>query len=88
MCADANADGLISEAELAGLTELFCKFEGALDPRSTEVKEAKLAFDQKTSALYQERAFPVHGDGLTSTTFYRLIRVQCRLRASKRPPCA
>ena len=77
---------LVSLAELTRLSELFLRFEGATTPYAPDAREARAEFDRFVESIYHERVYPVHKDQITSVTFYSLVRNQCRLLLSRRPP--
>ena len=82
-----NSPKLVSIAELTRL-ELFLRFEGATTPYAPE---ARAEFDRSVEHIYREhiyreRVYPIHKDHITSITFYSLVRNQCRLILSRRPP--
>jgi hypothetical protein len=81
-----NSPELVSIAELTRLSELFLRFEGAATPYAPDAREARAEFDRLVENIYRERVYPVHKDQITSITFYSLVRNQCRVILSRRPP--
>ena len=53
-----DSGGIISEAELDELTQLFQTFEGAQAPLAIEPQTAKQLFHEKVVALYGEKVKP------------------------------
>ena len=82
----SHSPELVSGADLKQLSELFLRFEGASTPYAPAAREARAEFDRLVETIYQTRVFPVHKDQITSVTFYSLVRNQCRLILSRRPP--
>ena len=81
-----NPREFVSLADLTRLSELFLRFEGASTPYVPEAREARAEFDRLVEKIYIERVYPIHKDQITSVTFYSLVRNQCRLILSRRPP--
>ena|SRR5438876_7620786 len=50
-----DSEGIVSESDLAYLTDLFRRFEGATDPLSSDCKQAKEVFYYTLRTIYVER---------------------------------
>ncbi len=74
-----DSGGIISDAEVAELTQLFQAFEGAQSPLAPEPQIAKRQFHAKVMDLYLTKvktAFP----SLSYTDFLSFTRRTCRKR--------
>ena len=75
----ADSGGIISEAELNELTELFQVFEGAQIPLAQEPQTAKQVFHSKLVILYATKVKPAN-QSLSFTDFFMFARRICRKR--------
>jgi len=82
---DTGSGGIVSEDELVRLTELFLKFEGAIDPLSNACREAESEFNSFIETIYVEKVKPAY-ESLTFSYFRSYVRNVCRIRASKQGP--
>lgn len=85
MSDNTSSGGIVSEPELALLTELFRRLEGASDPRSLIQREAEAEFNSIVSKIYQERIEP-NFQSVTFSLFKSAVRRRCRLRANREDP--
>jgi hypothetical protein len=84
MSQDPAADWLISEDELTHLTTLFIRFEGALDPRALDSREAESDFYSILEIIFREKVKPTEKySSVTEQQFISHARYLCRLRANK-----
>lgn len=77
--------GLVSEDELAGLTFLFRKFEGASDPLSECSQAAKQNFNSLATQIYTSKVRHNFVE-IDFSLFISMIRNKCRERISKEDP--
>jgi hypothetical protein len=80
-----HSGGLVSESELAVLSELLLRYEGG-DPLSPSVKDSKRPFEEMINKIYWDRVYPKFGDTITSLTFTYLVAGQCKARLAQYPP--
>ena len=86
MCEDGASGGLISEAELNRLAELFQRIEGAFDPLSNTCREAEWEFNSLVEKIYSERVQPSF-QSISLPQFRSFTRNYCRSRiAGQGPP--
>jgi hypothetical protein len=83
-----DSGGIISEAELAQLTELFRLFEGLQAPLAPEPRVAKQKFHDMVIALYAAKVKPAF-QSLSFHDFLTFTRRTCRKRmaADDNYPC-
>jgi hypothetical protein len=74
-----DSGGIISESELAELTELFQLFEGVQTPLAPEPQAAKKEFHAKVLALYAAKVKPAF-QSLSFRDFLTFTRRTCRKR--------
>jgi hypothetical protein len=89
MCQDAAAGGIVSEDDLARLTNLFRQFEGATDPLSEQCREAEAGFHSLIEQIYENKVKATYPK-LPLSHFHGHARLLCRKRIAKedRPfPC-
>jgi len=82
---DTGSGGIVSEDDLARLTELFIKFEGAADPLSNRCQESESEFNSLVEKLYLEKVKPAF-ETITFSKFRSFTRIICRARAFKQGP--
>jgi hypothetical protein len=80
-----DSGGIVSESELAALSELLIRYEGG-DPLSPEVKTARRRFEDLVNQIYWDRVHPRFGDSITSVAFTYLVAGQCKERLAKQRP--
>jgi hypothetical protein len=85
MCNDTDAEGVVSEAELARLSDLFRRFEGADNPLSVSCREAEAEFNSTIEKIYSEKVVPAF-ESITLARFRSYTRNICRLRISRQDP--
>ena len=85
MCQDASAGGIVSEDELAQLTDLFRQFEGAADPRPNRCKELEFEFNALVEKIYEEKVKPAFSE-ITFSLFRSYTRNRCRIRLAREGP--
>jgi hypothetical protein len=84
MSQDGTADWLVSEDELTHLTTLFIRFEGALDPRDLNSREAESDFYSILDRLFREKVKSSEKySSVTEQLFISHARHLCRLRATR-----
>jgi len=71
---------VVSADELGRLTELFIKFDGALDPTAIEPREAQIEFRKMLEIIYTEKVKP-RFLSIDFNAFLRYARIECRQRA-------
>ena len=74
-----DSGGIISEAELDELTQLFQTFEGAQAPLALEPQTAKQLFNERVVALYGQKVKPAF-QSLSFADFLTFTRRTCRKR--------
>jgi hypothetical protein len=79
---DANSGGIVSESELAELTKLFLRFEGAADPFSADCQNSKCAFYLILREIYIQKVRPKFID-IDFSIFASMTRRMCRDRLSR-----
>jgi hypothetical protein len=79
---DSDTGGIVSEAELTNLTELFRRFEGATDPFSKGCKDAQWEFNEALRSIYMERVKPKFLN-IDFSSFTSMTRRMCRERVSR-----
>ena len=82
---DPDSEGIVSESELALLTDLFRRFEGATDPFSTDCEDAKWQFYDTLRNIYVEKVRLKFGD-IDFSIFASMTRRMCRERLSRQGP--
>src|SRR5438132_10528027 len=82
---NSPSDWAVSEEELATLTELFVRFEGASDPRCLPAREAEAQFNALLEQIYVEKVAP-RFSSITRSQFRSYARLQCRLRVRGEGP--
>ena len=82
---DASSEWTISDDELKRLTEVFCQFEGASDPRAVKCREAEAEFNSLLDGLYQTKVRP-RFQSISFRQFRSFTRNQCRIRSAKMDP--
>ena len=82
---DPDSEGIVSESELAQLTDLFRRFEGATDPFSTDCEAAKSEFYAILREVYVERVRAKFSD-IDFSIFTSMTRKMCRHRLSRQGP--
>ena len=85
MCPDPAPEGIVSDAELKRLAELFRQFEGAAQPLSVPCREAESEFNSLVEKIYHEKVEPAF-TSLTLARFRSFARNCCRLRISREGP--
>jgi hypothetical protein len=78
-------DGIISKDDLNQRSDLFSRFEGALDPLSPDCKDAEYQFNALVQHLHLKKVKPVL-QTISLTQFHCEVRNQCRKVVSKRGP--
>jgi hypothetical protein len=74
-----DSGGIISEAELDKLTQLFQTFEGAQAPLAPEPQAAKQQFYDNVVALYATKVKPAY-QSVSFPDFLTFTRRTCRKR--------
>ena len=82
----ASAGAVFGEAELIRLTELYYRFEAALDPLSADCKAAREEFNGMVNDIYFGRAKEVLGIDYDCSRFRSFVRRLCRERLAKQGP--
>lgn len=82
---DGIPEGAITKTELAGLADLFDKFEFAFDPRSTSAKEAESEFENRVRLLFDEKIHPAYSS-VAFVTFHCRVKSLCREFLKKNTP--
>lgn len=73
----------VSADELERLTALFIQFNGALDPRAIEPREAKIEFRRMLEELHATKVAP-RFHSVDFAAFERYARLECRQRACRK----
>jgi len=82
---DAGSEWTVSDEDLTRLTELFCQFEGASDPRAVKCREAEAQFNFLLTELYQTKVTP-RFQSISFRQFRSFTRNHCRIRSAKMDP--
>ena len=82
---DADSEGIISEPELAQLTDLFRRFEGATDPFSNDCRSSKEQFYLLLRMIYVDKV-RVKFVEIDFSIFGSMVRKMCRERLAKSAP--
>jgi hypothetical protein len=85
MCQNPTTGGIVSESELATLSDLFQQFEGATDPLSSHCREAESEFNAVVEKIYTDKVKPAF-PSIPLFQFLSYTRHQCRLRIFKQGP--
>ena len=80
-----DSEGIVSESDLAYLTDLFRRFEGATDPLSIRVREIEWEFNSLIETIFLEKVKP-HFESLTLSQFRSHARNVYRRRIPKESP--
>lgn len=72
-----DSQRLVSRSELEKLADLFDKFEFAIDPLSSEAREAESEFENRVRQLFSSRVEPRYPD-LDLSVFRCGVRTWCR----------
>ena len=82
---DAGSEGTVSDEDLTQLTDLFCQFEGASDPRAIKCREAEAEFNSRLEELYRTKVAS-RFQSISFHQFRSFTRNQCRIRSAKMVP--
>ena len=80
-----DAGGLVSDAEISRLCDLFRQFEGATNPFSEPCRVAESDFNSLIETIFVERVKPKF-DSITLLQFRSYARNVCRARISREGP--